>query len=151
MFVSGIIGMIENIVTTCPEPIYYLKLSLCSSRNAMKNMLRTQEPGVCHADDLGYLFDSELPMIPKIPVIPGSIEEKAISRYVRLWGNFLKYGNPTPDESEFGLTWKPVTKDTLYCLDFDEELSLKIDPDKEKMKLWRSIYKSHENTKKYML
>lgn len=90
-------------------------------------------------------------MIPKGPLLPGSIEEKAVKRYIRFWGNFLKYGNPTPDENEFGLTWKPITKDNLYCLDVDEELSLKFNPEGERMKLWRTIYKLNENTKNFML
>ena len=28
-----------------------------------------------------------------------------------LWSNFVKFGNPTPDVSQFGLTWDPVTQE----------------------------------------
>lgn len=113
-------------------------------------MLKTKEPGVSHADDLGYFFYSESPTMPSLPVVPGSIEEKAIRRYIKLWGNFLNHGNPTPEKEEFGLIWKPVMKDNLYYLDVGEDLSIKTNPDAERMELWREIYKSHENTKNFM-
>lgn len=151
MLVSGTIGLIENMVKTSLEPIYFHILSLCSSLNGYRNLYKTQEPGACHGDDLFYLFDCELPIIPKVSIIPGSIEERAVFRYVRLFGNFLKHGNPTPDQNEFGLTWQPVTEDALYYLDFDEELSLKSNPHEKRMNLWRSIYKLHENTKNFMV
>lgn len=86
----------------------------------------------------------------KPPVVSGSIEDKAIGRYIRLWGNFLKFGNPTPDENEFGLLWEPVAKESFYYLDFDEELTLKRNPDNDRMKFWRELYKSHENTRNIM-
>lgn len=113
-------------------------------------MFGNQEPGVAHADDLGYFFSMELPMLPPLPIRPGSIEEKAVLRYMRLWANFMKHGNPTPDEKEFGVTWKPVTKDTVFYVDVNEELTLRTSPDEERMKVWRDIYKSHENTKNFM-
>lgn len=150
-FASGIIGFAQNIVRTCPAPIYFHILSLCRSRNGFRLALGVQEPGVCHGDDLGYFFTSSIhPFIPNLPISPGSIEEKAISRYMRLWGNFLKYGDPTPDQKEFGVTWKPITTDATYYLDVDEELELKINPDEQRIKLWREIFKSHENTKNFL-
>lgn len=89
-------------------------------------------------------------MIPSLPLVPGSIEELAVKRYMRLWTNFLKYGNPTPDPKEFGITWKPATREALYFLDVDKELSLQVNPDEEKMRFWRDIFKLHENTKNFM-
>lgn len=114
-------------------------------------MANTTEPGAVHADDLGYFFDNNFnPQAEHTPINPGSIEEKAINRYIRLWGNFLKFGNPTPNPNEFYLTWKPVTKDCLHYLDVDEELSMKTNPEEERMRIWRDIYKSHEKTKRFM-
>lgn len=126
-------------------------MNLDTSRNICKKSLNTAEPGACHGDDLGYLFEYEIdPESPRTPIVPGSIEEKAVHRYLRLWGNFIKCGNPTPDPNEFGLTWEPATKDTLCYLDFDKEISMKTDPDEDRIKVWREIYKSHERTRKFM-
>lgn len=69
---------------------------------------------------------------------------------MRLWSNFLKYGNPTPDPQEFGVTWIPATSDELYFLDVEKELNLKVNPDEERMSLWKEIFKLHENTKNFM-
>lgn len=146
MFVSGIIGFAENVVRTSSEPVYFHTLSLITSRNFLKHMLRTQEPGVSHADDLSYIFDSEIPGIPPL----GPLEDMAVRRYVKFWGNFCKYGNPTPNQDEFGLIWKPVTKEVFNYLDVDKELTLKTNPVEDRMRLWREIYKSHNNTKNFM-
>lgn len=99
-----------------------------------------------HGDQGGYLF---LPM-PNVPIISGSKEDIAIRRYIKFWGNFVKYGNPTPNQEDFGLIWKPVTIESLHYLDFDEELSLKINPDYKRVTFWRAIYKLNENTKDFI-
>lgn len=112
-------------------------------------MIPTKEPGAGHGDDLGYFFANEVFPV-QIPILPGSIEEKAILRYMKLWSNFMKYGNPTPDASEFGVLWKPITKETIYYLQVDEELSLKSNPDEQRIKVWREIFKLSENTKNFM-
>lgn len=140
--------MTQNFAKTCKHPVYLLRLNLCTSRNWLKLLLGTQEPGACHVDDLGYVFDGI--RVPTAPLV-GSIEEKAINRHMSLIGNFLKHGNPTPDENEFNLSWKSVTKDELYYLDFDEELSVKINPDQERMGLWRDIYRMRKETEHFLL
>lgn len=152
-FVAGIIGFAENVARTSAEPIYLYRFNLDASRNVFKRRVGIQEPGTSHGDEKGYIFDCKLPIFydkPDSPLQLGTIEEAAINRFMRLYGNFLKCGNPTPDPSEFGLTWKPVTPDSLNYLNFEEELSMKLNPEEERMKIWREIYKLHENTKKFM-
>ena len=32
-------------------------------------------------------------------------------RLTTMWTNFVKFGNPTPDPREVGVSWEPVNKD----------------------------------------
>merc|ERR1712012_1521433 len=53
--------------------------------------------GVCHGDDLKYLYDP-------VAYVAGELNEK--DGFVRnlmttAWTNFAKYGDPTPPDSEF--------------------------------------------------
>jgi carboxylesterase type B len=45
--------------------------------------------GVCHADDIGYLF--HIGMLD-LDIDPASPEFKTLSRMVKLWTNFAKTG-----------------------------------------------------------
>lgn len=101
---------------------------------------QNQPTGVCHADDVGYLFTSFLS--PKLE--PGSIEETSVRRFVKLWTNFAKTGNPTPEEDELlmKVQWKAVTKEENYFLDIGKELKTGTNPDFERMQFWDSVYAS---------
>lgn len=52
-----------------------------------------------------------------------------------------RYRNPTPEENHYlTVNWLPVTKDSLYYLNIGSELTLGINPDKEKIEYWNSLY-----------
>ena len=64
-------------------------------------------PGVAHADEL-YLQWDHLDNIQR----PLNVEDSIASlRSTTMWSNFVKYGNPTPEESEVGVIWTPFTKE----------------------------------------
>ncbi|GLG95960.1 Esterase FE4 precursor, putative [Gryllus bimaculatus] len=82
-----------------------------------------------HLDDVGYLFATPFFKVPE--VAPDSFEAITRKRMVKLWTDFAKTGNPTPDlDSLIGVKW-PAYKtpermylninDTLYsnanCVD----------------------------------
>jgi carboxylesterase type B len=103
-------------------------------------------PGVSHCDDVGYLFKHFLS--PKIE--PGSIEEKSVTRFVKLWTNFAKYGNPTPDKNDLVLdvVWKPVTGKELDYLDIGKDLVARTNPYFERLNFWKEIYVNSPAAKK---
>jgi carboxylesterase type B len=110
---------------------FFLKLS-----KSMPNNTRT---GVCHADDVGYLFKTFVS--PKLE--PGSIEETSVRKFVKLWTNFAKTGNPTPEENDQllnGVQWKPVTREEQLFLDIGRELKTGSNPDFDRMQFWDGIY-----------
>jgi carboxylesterase type B len=103
-------------------------------------------PGVSHCDDVGYLFKHFL----SINIEPGSIEEKSVTRFVKLWTNFAKYGNPTPDKNDsvLDVVWKPVTRKELDYLDIGDKLTMRTNPFSERINFWKEIYVNSPAAKK---
>lgn len=102
--------------------------------------------GVCHVDEIGYLFTTILTETP----IPGSIEDITQRRMSRLWTNFAKYGNPTPVLDPLVQTvWKPITDaNHVHFLDICEDLKMDSNPEHERMKFWDTIYTRGSMTSK---
>jgi carboxylesterase type B len=103
-------------------------------------------PGASHCDDVGYLFKHFAS--PKIEA--GSIEEKSVTRFVKLWTNFAKYGNPTPakNDSLLDVVWKPVTGKELDYLDIGKDLIPRANPYPERLNFWKEIYVNSPAVKK---
>ncbi|XP_050293111.1 uncharacterized protein LOC126733761 [Anthonomus grandis grandis] len=129
----GIVETIRQHLENLRRPIYVYRMSLAGELNFLKRLLnRTQEPGVCHGDELGYLFDSEV----RVQIQPGSIEDKSIRNFVNLWTNFAIHGNPV--ENMPGVTWKPVENSgNIKVLDIGEELKFLEMPEKDRMDVWQ--------------
>lgn len=54
--------------------------------------------GACHADDLYYIFGGKL--VNKVEIDSESREANMRRLMCRLWANFAKYGNPSPNKYE---------------------------------------------------
>ncbi|KAJ8924063.1 hypothetical protein NQ315_006840 [Exocentrus adspersus] len=119
-------------------PMYFYKFSLDTSLNYAKAAFSLKDPGACHADDIFYLFNSPLYRGNK-PL--SSMEKLAVQRVTKMWANFAKYGNPTPDKYDDLLSadWKQVTQKKFHYLDIGGTLQVKTDPEKEAMDFWNSI------------
>lgn len=105
--------------------------------NLAKKISTKPYPGPCHGDDLFYLFSS----VWNGKLEPGSVEEKHVRTFVKLWTNFAKTGNPTPDKNDQDLKieWKPVTKEENYYLEIGDQLEVKTNPAKDRMDFWEKI------------
>ncbi|NP_001034534.1 putative esterase [Tribolium castaneum] len=130
---------------TSSVPIYFYRMSIETDLNLFKNMFSITEPGVSHADDLGYLFTNLL--TPDIE--EGSDEDIAVKRFVKLWTNFAKNGDPNPTEENplINVTWKPVTRNEMNFLDIGTKLTTGVDPDSDRMAFWQRILKINPNNK----
>lgn len=98
--------------------------------------------GVSHADDLFYLFPTFF--TPKI--IPGSKEDNDIYKFVKMWTNFAKCGNPTPelDEKLNNIVWKGIENEKIdNILGLDNELKLIKNLEEERVKFWDEIYEEY--------
>ena len=106
--------------------------------------------GTCHADELGCLWN--IYSLPKLE--PNTPEYLTVQRFVKLWTNFAKTGNPTPDgESEVIL---PPVKDAansanIPILNIGVDLTV-LDgiPETDRVRLWKEIYLFSNKTSNYL-
>ncbi|XP_060520064.1 esterase B1-like [Cylas formicarius] len=146
-FLSGTWASVKNHVQTSPYPVYLYKMTVVTKLNFFKILAHLEQyPGVCHGDDIGYLFKT----FTTPPIEPGSPEEVGLRRFVKLWTNFATHGNPTPDHDELGITWKPVMIRQMNVLNIGEELKIEINSESKRLALWREIYHQHPSTVKYL-
>lgn len=103
--------------------------------------------GTAHSDELGYLFKTiKTPQIEE-----GSVEDISWRKIIKLWTNFAKFGNPTPTDEAFGITWEPVENaDEIKAMVIGNELKMEINPNKDVVDFWKSILDHYENTAKYL-
>ncbi|XP_060536629.1 uncharacterized protein LOC132708359 [Cylas formicarius] len=122
---------------------------LCSKVPPVKNSvskLLTKLPmketeGVGHADDLFYLF----PTFFTPPIVKGSKEDLYIQRFIKLWTNFARTSNPTPesDETLCNVIWKPIIPDRVELLDIGTELKITPHIDEDRLKFWDDLYNKY--------
>lgn len=94
--------------------------------------------GTCHGDDLSYLFYNGIAK----KLSHQSREYKMIRTMVSLWTNFAATGYPSIVDKVDEVKWMPVKKnDNGYqCLNISDQLEMIDLPEKEKLKLWDSMY-----------
>lgn len=103
--------------------------------------------GAAHVDDIGYLFKTiKTPQIQE-----GSIEDISWRRFVKLWTNFAKYGNPTPNAEELGVVWEPVRDpEEMKTLVIGEELKMAINPNEDSVDFWKTILNESASTSNFL-
>lgn len=96
--------------------------------------------GVCHADDLCYLFFfNEAWKLDK-----DSAEFKTIERMISLWTSFAKNSNPNCAAIQ-PTNWKPlVANDPYQVLNISEEVKFRELPEKNKFEVWHTLYKIND-------
>ncbi|ETN62847.1 alpha-esterase [Anopheles darlingi] len=107
--------------------------------------------GAAHADELAYLFSGSQ---FKVQVERDSAPGQARDLVSRLWTNFAKFGNPTPDDqvATLGFQWGPVAPRTeepfrLPALDFSNDAVTMIEnPFAERIQFWKSLYERYNPT-----
>lgn len=99
--------------------------------------------GVCHADDLSYLFSNDL---EHKPPNSRSAEFRVLQTMVELWTNFAITGNPNNPDSQYlkGVNWEPLPKDgsnnTYKVLNIKETLQIIEAPEAKRMAFWDTMY-----------
>lgn len=115
-------------------------------QNLSNKLPAANESGVAHADDLFYLFTTFFS--PKIA--KGSEEDICIQKFVKLWTNFAKFGNPTPeiDDTFSKVTWCAVKGANLEpILDINKELTLSENLENERVAFWDQLHETFVRVK----
>lgn len=103
-------------------------------------------PGVCHTDDLFYLFESQI-----LPTNETDKENRSVlmrRNMCRMWTNFAKYGNPTPEtDTSLPIKWTPVDHNSLdkNCLYIGDEIKMIKNPDEDRVNFWKRIYETYND------
>lgn len=141
---SAITALAKNFVKTCHEPIYFYVFDLVGSRNFLRNAkdLNEQYQGASHGDILGYIF--EMPVLNNVPPIPGTIEDVTLQRWLKFLSHFAKCGKPTLHNYDPNFEWKPMLENNFCYLHISRHLKMEVDPDKDKMLLWKEIFHASE-------
>ncbi|KAK5647704.1 hypothetical protein RI129_002596 [Pyrocoelia pectoralis] len=137
LLVWPLYSSLRHLIDTSSKPIYLYRLSAVTELNCFKNLIGETSPGASHADELGYLFtNSETTSLP-----PFSVGLKTMRRVIKLWTNFARTGNPNPSElnSLINVLWKPVAKDQFHFLDIGENLTVGVNPDKDRAEFWDEL------------
>ena len=126
---------------------FVYQFSFVGERNAIKKAMNLLDvPGACHGDELYYLFSSSRWTPEEVNV--GSKEDKMRKTMVKLWTNFAKFGNPTPND-DLGFIWSSVKATSeledfeLDYLDIDVNPAMKKNPNKERVEFWKELFKQY--------
>ncbi|XP_063708883.1 juvenile hormone esterase-like [Culicoides brevitarsis] len=115
--------------------VFYYIFSFGGDLNIFKKLASLEQyEGAAHADELGYLWNFKA--LPSV-----SAESPAATvrtRMVKMWSNFGKFGNPTPEQSELNVIWSNLQSNLEY-LNIDGDLESKEDPFSKRMAMWREM------------
>jgi len=98
-------------------------------------------PGVCHAEELHYLFSPTLWGMRN--TLPSETDKEISKRMAAHWVTFSKYGDPSiPGEK-----WDRVTPGQTQYMEINERNSMKKFDDKEleRFEMWKKIFQVRED------
>lgn len=116
--------------------------------NMFKQLLKmTDVKGACHFDEIFYLFHSRFVGMNVAEDSPAGRVRKTMCK---LWTNFAKYGDPTPDgHNPLSQKWEPLQPDPdnlrIKYLKINEKPEMQHDLYKDRMDFWRSVYKKYNS------
>ncbi|PSN30849.1 hypothetical protein C0J52_16130 [Blattella germanica] len=120
-------------------PVYQYQLSFNGRYGMNKASLGDSFPAVGHGDDIDYIFYHD-----GIVYDVNSPEYTTLRRMVKLWTNFAKTGNPTPEADPLlqNVTWSPATALDNFYIDIGNDLVVQRNLHNERMSFWEDIYTS---------
>ncbi|PSN42538.1 hypothetical protein C0J52_03840 [Blattella germanica] len=127
-------------------PIYYYYFTYRGSRSLSTVFGdSTRDYGVCHADELLYLFDSDK-LFPNSR--PTKEDEFVTELMTTLWANFAHNGNPTPTPYK-GVIWPQVSNPSKaeYVQIHKDGIHTKNGLLKKRVKFWDSLPLQFESTR----
>ncbi|XP_026737629.1 carboxylesterase 4A-like [Trichoplusia ni] len=137
-YVNRTVRLHTQVAPECP--IYYYIINYAGEWLVPKHLDFFNSVG--HCAELPFLFKLKTPETCK-----GSRDSILTrSRVVKMWTNFAKTGNPTPDDDDplLQITWDPVeNKDRLHYLSIGSELTKGRNPFDERMKFWDTLHQEH--------
>ncbi|XP_068630895.1 carboxylic ester hydrolase-like [Battus philenor] len=119
------------------ETIYTYRFDCVTDLNVHKKLLGFNDfNGASHADELYYLFNNEM----NENAYKQERLQKLVFMMTKLWTDFAKTGNPTPNTAQ-KFKWLPYTPRGKEYLNINENPSMEAFADKQRVMFWNSLYK----------
>lgn len=119
------------------QPVFMYRFCVDSPQSLTKEMLQIKYSGAAHADDLAYLFTN---MLSAPTLEEGSLGTTTVRRMVKLWTNFARTGNPTPEADPLlNVNWDPIRSEDMKLLNIEDRLEMCENPDIDRAKMWESL------------
>ncbi|KZC14640.1 Venom carboxylesterase-6 [Dufourea novaeangliae] len=118
-------------------PVYYYYLAYRGRASFSKIFGDADNDyGVCHADELQYLFPVGEQLFTDTPL--NENDHKMVDTITSLWVNFATTGNPTPEVSkEIPIKWKPVRTEALEYLRIgNDHIRMSENLNSDRMNFW---------------
>lgn len=111
-----------------------------------KQMRMSHLPVAGHADDIFHIFGGEL--VNNVELEENSREDQMRRKMCKLWANFAKYQNPTPDhDNPLDFKWKPIETLNSEYLVLNDDCKLVSNLNNQRRDFWLKLYKKYH--KKY--
>ncbi|XP_068082692.1 esterase FE4 [Anabrus simplex] len=141
-FNMGVNFTVKKLAQHGKAPVYQYLFAL-DGKLTGKNIFKVDYPGATHGDDFFHMIVCDY-MDPVVP--PDSPDAITRARMLKMYSDFAKTGNPTPEVTDLvPVIWKPHTASNPCYLNIDEELSLKTNLFGDRMAFWKEIYQSESN------
>ncbi|CAH2107814.1 unnamed protein product [Euphydryas editha] len=119
------------------KSFYMYRFNLDTDLNIMKQKIGYgTKTGACHGDDLFYFFKNHL---NSDKYQNQQKLKEHVNMLTKIWTNFAKTGNPTPD-NRWNIIWKPYTRSSKEYLRIDNTLSMGKGDDEERINFWNELY-----------
>ncbi|KAJ0180162.1 hypothetical protein K1T71_004753 [Dendrolimus kikuchii] len=118
-------------------PVYMYRFDYDTDLNIIKSVcgLRSMK-GACHAEEIFYLFYNDF---NKLYYNEEEKLREIVFKLTKLWTNFARTGNPTPDSS-LGIKWKPYTMSNREYMKLNEPFSMGEYAERDRIEFWDSLY-----------
>ncbi|GBP73548.1 Esterase FE4 [Eumeta japonica] len=136
-FIYNIHRFLDIYKRTTRMPVYMYVFSCDTELNLFKKASNhTDIEGACHADELFYLFSSDL---TTNLVANDTNLQSVIHMVTKLWTNFAKHGNSVPDNTQ-SVQWHPYTTESKEYLSIDLQLKMGKFSNKNRINFWNTLY-----------
>nr|CAD7447818.1 unnamed protein product [Timema bartmani] len=136
-FLSGADQAVKLQVAVSSAPVYYYYFDYRGTKSFSELFSGlTTDFGVCHADELQYLFPSDR-VFPGL--VPSEKDIEITDKMITMWTDFARTGNPTPDEKDIAVRWQPITSSNLEYLHIGSDVYMDSGLLKERAEFWASL------------
>ncbi|XP_063360837.1 carboxylesterase 4A-like isoform X1 [Cydia amplana] len=120
------------------SPIYMYRFSFDTDLNVFKNFtsMGLDLKGACHADELFYMFSNSY---NKDAYESQEKLKNYVSKVTKLWTDFAKTSNPTPDTCA-GPKWPVYTTKNKGYLDINVQSTAGSFAEKKRVEFWDTLY-----------